>query len=320
MENKLKKFDKTNQGRLDIANFKTCLFKLKLGLSFDDINRISRYIEKDKNFMIDYVAFIQRLKNTAQTPDSLFLFTMDTLLSEIKSFLSQYKVAIKDFFKVLYEKKPQNLKINDFSMKKLNTTSFARLFFPHITEKKPDFSHFIELIHKIDLDQDGYLDCFDIETFMKRFEYLPRENSPTKKNETTSTNLQTSSYVNPPALFPKVPLTEEKFDEVVAVFKKAINDRKLTFFEAFQTLDKNEDGFLTIDEFLEGMDKFVKLSRTIKEGLFVYFDSLRIGMVDYPQFLAGLSKLPNIKKVKLLFLKKLFLNFYRFCHNFKKIP
>ena len=43
----------------------------------------------------------------------------------------------------------------------------------------------------------------------------------------------------------------------------------------------------------------MRLSLTIKEGLFAYFDTLRIGMVDYPQFLGGLKKPPNSKKVKI---------------------
>lgn len=55
------KFDKNNQGRLDIANFKTCLFKAKVDLDFDEITRICRYIEKDRDSMIDYVAFLRRI-------------------------------------------------------------------------------------------------------------------------------------------------------------------------------------------------------------------------------------------------------------------
>jgi hypothetical protein len=113
-------------------------------------------------------------------------------------------------------------------------------------------------------------------------------------------SINESKSVAKSQLFPKIPLTEAKFDEVVRDLKKVIFERKLSYFEVFQNLDKNEDGFLTINEFAEGIDKYIRLSQTVKEGLFAYFDTLRIGMVDYPQFLAGLKKPPNSKKVRFI--------------------
>jgi len=49
-------------------------------------------------------------------------------------------------------------------------------------------------------------------------------------------------------------------------------------------LDSNGDGFVSFSEFEENIDTIIKLSSSAKEGLFAYFDHLKIGMFDYPRF------------------------------------
>jgi hypothetical protein len=49
----------------------------------------------------------------------------------------------------------------------------------------------------------------------------------------------------------------------------------------FKVLDSNNDGFVTINEFSSGLDKFIMLSVSAKEGLFTYLDNLKIGMFDF---------------------------------------
>lgn len=46
-------------------------------------------------------------------------------------------------------------------------------------------------------------------------------------------------------------------------------------------LDESEDGFVTANEFMINLDKIVIFSQVIKEALFSYFDSQKIGMIDY---------------------------------------
>ena len=65
--------------------------------------------------------------------------------------------------------------------------------------------------------------------------------------------------------------------------------------EGFRALDSNSDGFITINEILEGLDKFVKFPEEMKEGFFAYLDNMRIGMVDYPRFLTVMKKQPSEK-------------------------
>ncbi len=50
-------------------------------------------------------------------------------------------------------------------------------------------------------------------------------------------------------------------------------------------MDKNKDGFLCIDEWSEGIDKFLQLSDEAKQGFFNFMDKTNIGMVDQLGFL-----------------------------------
>lgn len=275
----IKRFDKSNQGRLDIAHFKTCLFKTKLDLDLNEINRLSCYLDKDKELMIDYVSFIQKIKKFTNISTLNSSEDLSFIATQINSFLKRYRIPLKELLHTLISLKPKDLIIEDVNNPKNKT--FAALLQPHLSQRLDNYE---VLIARIDIDRDGSIDFFDLEAFLKRFEYLDPLKSPS--------SLKPKSE----SLFPKVPLTEEKFDEVISGLKKVIIDRKMSFYEVFQKLDDNEDGFLTINEFLEGLDRFIRLSRTIKEGLFAYFDNLRIGMIDYPQFLTGLKKPPNSKR------------------------
>lgn len=50
-----------NTGKLDTANFKTCLMRSDLKLNVKDINRIVRYLPKTSN-NIDYYDFLLRVE------------------------------------------------------------------------------------------------------------------------------------------------------------------------------------------------------------------------------------------------------------------
>ena len=96
-------------------------------------------------------------------------------------------------------------------------------------------------------------------------------------------------------LFPTTPLNDEKIDFVLSDFRKALNEKKLTFYDAYKYLDNNNDGFVTINEFCEGIDKIIKISQHVKEGLFAYMDFMKIGMIDFPRFMIVMRKTPNQK-------------------------
>ena len=285
--------------------------------------------------MIDYVAFVLRIKKSSphshiQISDSELI---SQLASQIKLFLQKHHKNLKELIRTLFDFR-KNDKISEESTSKPKILTFAQLFFPYVSVFYDSFDQFLHLVQKIDIDNDGCIDYFDLEVFLKRVNYIEVAKRPSTTTFQPISNTKSSFILssNDPlrrsinnndrpfmgktqSLFPKIPLTEAKFDEVVRDLKKVLLDRKVSYFEMFQSLDQNEDGFLTINEFVDGIDKFLRLSQTVKEGLFAYFDTLRIGMVDYPQFLAGLKKPPNAKKVKTYFFLCFFI-FFKFLANF----
>ena len=42
------KFDVKNQGVLSVGNFKTCFLQADLGFNMEDITRLARYLDKEK--------------------------------------------------------------------------------------------------------------------------------------------------------------------------------------------------------------------------------------------------------------------------------
>ena len=79
--------------------------------------------------------------------------------------------------------------------------------------------------------------------------------------------------------------------------RKCFKENNLSFYDAFQFLDLNKDGFLTIDEYSKQLDKISKFSNETKNGLFAYMDNLKIGMIDYSRFLNVVKKLPTDKLI-----------------------
>ena len=62
------KYDLSNQGILDVANFKTVLMRSKIGLAIQDINRIVRFLDQEKFMMIDYINFLKKVKDSGSVP------------------------------------------------------------------------------------------------------------------------------------------------------------------------------------------------------------------------------------------------------------
>lgn len=59
----------------------------------------------------------------------------------------------------------------------------------------------------------------------------------------------------------------------------------MSYEDLFKFLDSDNDGFITITEFSENIEKILKLSKYIKDGFFAFMDKLKIGMIDLGNFL-----------------------------------
>lgn len=54
---------------LDEANFKTVIIECNIGLSFLDINRLTRYLPKLRENLIDYYAFLKMIETVEAKAD-----------------------------------------------------------------------------------------------------------------------------------------------------------------------------------------------------------------------------------------------------------
>lgn len=78
---------------------------------------------------------------------------------------------------------------------------------------------------------------------------------------------------NKQIIYPTCPLNEEKLDQVLSELRRALNAKKLNYYEAFRILDANKDGFITYDEFNKHLNAIYEFSQQIKDALFASFDN-----------------------------------------------
>jgi Ca2+-binding EF-hand superfamily protein len=73
-------------------------------------------------------------------------------------------------------------------------------------------------------------------------------------------------------------------EEVLRELRQTLHLKRVSFYDMFNQLDQNKDGFITIEEF-DKIDKWVKFEQAVKDGLFAFIDKGKIGMIDYATFL-----------------------------------
>jgi len=157
-------------------------------------------------------------------------------------------------------------------------------------------------VEKADIDQDGFVDTEDFTIFLNRHKYFnkrPSTSNPMTQSQKIVNNVHFEGTKSQrgmkmpevsPGLFPREPLDEAKADIVIRDLRQALFFKNFSFFDFFKILDNNKDGFITIEEFCQGMDKVIKFSQPIKEGFFSYMDKQKIGMIDYKAYLFTMNK------------------------------
>ncbi|KAL4511758.1 hypothetical protein ABPG72_012603 [Tetrahymena utriculariae] len=315
------KLDQQSQGFLDIANFKTCLMKANLNLTLNEVVRIARYIEKNQKGQIDYCKFSKKVNNSLRMSDKIE--SLPYFVEMIKKYMKQNKLNSEEFITHLLENKENKKMFNIQDKKKVRIPVFAQIIAKiiHFNLQESTIQQNCELI---DIDRDGYVDKFDLETFLSRYYYIEDQISKktqfasqvfskshtgnffsmNKSSEIGSTikskqqltssllNIAKSQLVNQPIrLYPTDNLPLEKLEVILRDLKQNSSLRRLSYYEIFKILDVNNDGFVSFNEFEEKIDSFVKLSSHAREGLFSYFDHLKIGMFDFPRFASILSRI-----------------------------
>ena len=60
-----------------------------------------------------------------------------------------------------------------------------------------------------------------------------------------------------PKLYPSKPLSDENINKIIPSLRRAIKLKNMHYYDVFKLIDNNLDGFLTFDEFNDGIGKIL---------------------------------------------------------------
>ncbi|CAD8069030.1 unnamed protein product [Paramecium sonneborni] len=306
-------FDEHQEGNLDTANFKTVLMESQLGLNVQDINRLVRYLPKNRESLINYYDFISMIMDVNKQMDQ-----KDTakdlvdFAQKISKYLAQKKYTVIQFL--------QQVKSGYGSC---NIESTSQYLQKNLFTQLPH-EECLEYCREMDVDGNGVVSDDDMNIFIKRYSYFNikkdqsqieqiAENLKIKPQfgdtftsiektfvQSKSIDLVTmgqkkmfQSLVDgmnqSKSLFPIEELPESKFDQILKDLRTKLNRKGMSYEELFTFLDTDHNGFLSISEFYN-IDKIMTLSQPAKDGFFAFMDKQRIGLIDLNTFLRFLSK------------------------------
>ncbi len=173
--------------------------------------------------------------------------------------------------------------------KRISTNDLASFLWSLCKNSISSKKYCFEFAERVDVDKDGNIDDMDIQTYMSRTEYIEESD----KELRTKTQLFASTN----NLFPKTTLSEDRIELILRDIRTALNNKKISFHDFIKLIDVNEVGFITINDLSVGLDKILKLSQPAKDGLFAYADKLKIGMINYQDFIALLKRVGTERKV-----------------------
>ena len=254
----------------------------------DELTIFTRYVEKDTDMMIDYVNFtnnLDKLKSeeelqTLSTTTSFIELEQFNLISEkFQGYLRTNNLAAKDLVK--------KLATNQNGVSKVLVENFAEFLHQLFKDAFIKNKCCQSFAKKADIDKDGFISETDLETFLIRSAYIKDGQRDIKSSKPEVYN----------KLFPKAPLAEEKFEIVLRDLRNILNRKRISFYDLFNSIDKNQTGFITINDFNVGIDKVMKLSQPIKDGFFAYMDTEKLGIVNYDDFLKVMQRSVADKRV-----------------------
>ena len=79
---------------------------------------------------------------------------------------------------------------------------------------------------------------------------------------------------------PHYGVADDEAAKVLIRIKKALKDYGKSFIDFFKQIDKNGDGFISIDEFKRCALEIMKVESIYIDKLFNYMDQEKLGMID----------------------------------------
>lgn len=131
----------------------------------------------------------------------------------------------------------------------------------------------------IDVDKDGYVTEYDIETCVKNLHNMAffRDGGAA---------LTTSTFNSRAKIYPQgCRLSNEKALAICKQIREALGVKKMQYRDAFNKFDLDNDGMVSFAEFNRGMSDVCNLSVPIKEQIYILMDKNNTGLISYDQFL-----------------------------------
>ncbi|KAL4439089.1 hypothetical protein ABPG74_008864 [Tetrahymena malaccensis] len=281
------KADVHNTGKVNSSIFKTVILDFGLGLNIQELSRLMRYVEKEQDGFVDYSKFLKSVKRIDRRPegDNAFIDLIDfgekltkflkrnyirTAEELLKCIAQFHQKTASGFYQFTVEMLAQFLLKNAFQGASLNE---------------------ILIYSKImDIDQDSYISKEDLQTFLERINYLESDNKSSFSQRSKPNSAwgdqqnNASNGMKKKGLFPTKKLNNQQLEQVLIELRQILLMKKMQSREFFNILDTNGDGFITITEFNSNLDKIIRLSAEMKDGLFATMDSQKIGMIDFKNF------------------------------------
>lgn len=79
----------------------------------------------------------------------------------------------------------------------------------------------------------------------------------------------------------RLTLNDKKATDVTGQIHDAMKKKKIPFKALFEKMDVNEDNFISLAEFQQGLSELLTLSRPVVEQLFNLMDKNKIQMVNF---------------------------------------
>lgn len=221
--NLLIKYDSLNDGTIVSQDLNKVLTEVCPKLSSSEIERFTRFLEKDTRGRIDYTQFIGSLEKVKNYNP------FKNLVSRIKAFMNQNNQTVERFMRMLvmseggsdYDE-PEKHAIE--KERKVNIDVFAQ-FLKSKVDKKNSIEELRKYTQLIDIDGDGYINIHDLESCLGNLnnEVFYKDNGATLVGTFRTVLSERSKF------FPKETLSDSKALQVIGKIKEALVAKGISF-------------------------------------------------------------------------------------------
>ena len=252
----LEEADPSNDGRVDPAALKIALAKVTTNLDQESLDRFVRFLEKDTNGKINYVAFLQRMSDVSNKEHNPF----KSVVQRLDYFLMSNQQTPASLVKRLLNKSGTAASSNGIPV------DYFADFLKQKIDKKRNPNDLHKFANFMDIDKDGFISEIDLQTCLSNL-----NSNAFFKNGGEA--LAVSSFSSQRKFFPSNQnFTPERALEIAKQIKAAMIVAKISYREAFNRFDSNGNGFISFSEFSQGIDKIMTLSLPVKEKFFAFMD------------------------------------------------